>query len=100
MLEVASTQVEDNVQPVVTVVGLLRASVFVNVCPLLSRRVIVQRLLPAATRLLSKKAPPVPAEMRPVAVPVPPLLMKAFLLVMPAHGPPTAQMLEPQSIPP
>src|SRR5437867_9072381 len=100
MLEVTSTQAEVEVQPVVNVVAVFRLSVLLNVCPLLSRKVIVQRLLPAATRLLNKNAPPVPPEIRPVAVPVPPLLIKAFLVVMPAQGPPTAQMPEPQSSPP
>src|SRR2546428_11409346 len=61
---------------------------------------MVQRLLPVATRLFSRNAPPVPALIRPVAVPVPPALRNAFLLLMPAHAPPTAHTEEPQSRPP
>src|SRR5207249_4543215 len=86
--------------PVVTVAGALRLRVRVTVLPLLSRSVMVQRLLPVAARLFRRNAPPVPALIRPVAVPVPPALRNAFLLLMPAHAPPTDHTEEPQSSPP
>jgi hypothetical protein len=77
-LEVTSTQLDGNVQPVVKVAATFLLIVLLKVWPLLSLSVIVHRLLAEATRVLSRNAPPVPPEMRPVAGLLLPLLMKGF----------------------